>query len=104
MASRVVYRGGSAMVKQHFAQAAQMTQMAGAPVNVRRLRVGDFAALEFKEFPMTAFQVVLKVFAIVIAIVFGLHVATGTNSEILLGAHWPQGAVLDATIDSQDRF
>jgi hypothetical protein len=48
VASRVVYRRGGTMVQQHFAQAAQMTQMAGAPVNVRRLRVGDFAALEFE--------------------------------------------------------
>lgn len=53
---------------------------------------------------MTAFQTVLKLFAVVIAIVAGLHVAMGTNSEILLGARWPQGVALDATIDSQDRF
>ena len=53
---------------------------------------------------MTAFQTVLKLFAVVIAIVAGLHIAFGTKSEILLGARWPQGAALDATIDSQDRF
>lgn len=43
-------------------------------------------------------------FAVVIALVAVLHVVMGTNSEILLGARWPQGAALDATIDSQDRF
>jgi Domain of unknown function (DUF4345) len=53
---------------------------------------------------MAAFKIVLKMFAIVIAVVAGLHVAMGTNAEILLGAHWPQGVAFDATIDSQDRF
>jgi Domain of unknown function (DUF4345) len=64
---------------------------------------GSFSS-PIKDLAVSAFQAVLKILAVVITIVAGLHVAMGTNSEILLGARWPQGAALDATIDSQDRF
>ena len=70
VASRVVYRGGGAMVQQHFAQAAQMTQMAGAPVNVRPLRVGDFTALEFEAKSVSAvlFQRIINVSTAIIVL------------------------------------
>lgn len=65
---------------------------------------GDAFSPLIEDFTVAVFETVLKFFAIAIAIVAGLHVAMGTQSEILLGARWPQGVPFDATIDSQDRF
>ncbi|MGL5850328.1 MAG: DUF4345 domain-containing protein [Phycicoccus sp.] len=51
-----------------------------------------------------ALAVVLRLLAVVVFLVGGLHLALGVEADVLLGADLPAAAVSDPVLDSQNRF
>ena len=53
---------------------------------------------------MTVFKITLRAMGGAILLVALTHIVLGPNADILLGANLPAMALLDPTIDSQNRF
>ena len=53
---------------------------------------------------MSAFKITLRTIGGGILLVAFTHIVLGPNADVLLGANLPATAILDPTIDSQNRF
>ena len=53
---------------------------------------------------MTVFKITLRAMGGAILLVALTHIVLGPNADVLLGANLPATALLDPTIDSQNRF